>query len=72
MTINRLAEIQEAISGMDIFEIYKECKSDYTDGERRQYAHNRLNGVSPEQAHQFIWKTVNSNTKKNEKNYTFL
>tara|TARA_R110000772_G_scaffold47512_1_gene108583 strand:- start:80 stop:292 length:213 start_codon:yes stop_codon:yes gene_type:complete len=53
-TINRLAEIEEAVTGFNPLALGKECKSDYTDSERISYIENRINGYSAKEAHQFI------------------
>ena len=53
-TLSRRMEIEEAVTGFNTQTFYDECKSDYTELERIQYAHNRINGYSKSEAHRFI------------------
>ena len=54
MNINRLAQIEEAVTGFNPLTLAKECKVDYTELERISYINNRINGYSKSEAHRFI------------------
>ncbi len=52
--INRIAEIQEGITGHNPLTLSQECKADYTDIERIHYVENRMAGFNSTECHQFI------------------